>query len=227
MNKTNPRIAIIDYKLSNLFSVKHACEFVGMNAEITSSRDDVLNADGAILPGVGAFGDAMKNLENLNLVSAIKEFVKSGKPLMGICLGLQLLFSESEEFGPHKGLGIIPGKVVKFPSINSDGRVIKVPQIGWNTIHTPDSDPLKWQNTPLLGIADGEFMYFVHSYYIIPDNTRDVLTTTTYDTITYASSILHDNVIAFQFHPEKSGIEGVKIYKNWALHLKKLNNPNI
>lgn len=215
-HKPKPNIAIIDYKLSNLFSVQHACEFVGLNAKITSSPLDIKSADAAILPGVGAFGDAMKNLENLGLIKTIQDFIKSGKPFLGICLGLQLLFSSSEEFGNYQGLGVIPGKVVKFPTTDSEGNSVKVPQIGWNSINLPRHNPNKWKNTPLSSIADGEFMYFVHSYYIVPQNENDILTETKYGGIAYASSIIHENVIAFQFHPEKSGPEGIKIYLHWA-----------
>jgi glutamine amidotransferase len=212
----SPKIAIIDYKLSNLFSVQHACEFVGLNARITSSADEIQSADAAILPGVGAFGDAIKNLENLGLIGVIQNFIKSKKPFLGICLGLQLLFTESEEFGKYHGLDVIPGKVVKFPHTDSKGTIVKVPQIGWNSINAPRHNPKKWENSPLSSLTNGELMYFVHSYYIVPQNKNDILTETKYGETIYASSIIHNNVIAFQFHPEKSGSEGIKIYKHWA-----------
>ncbi|MFA6908609.1 MAG: imidazole glycerol phosphate synthase subunit HisH [Patescibacteria group bacterium] len=213
------KVAIVDYKLSNLFSVQHACEYVGMTAEITSSPEKVLNADGVILPGVGAFADAMKNLENFGLLEAIKTFIKSGKPFMGICLGLQLLFSESEEFGTHRGLDIIPGKVIKFPLKNHQAQITKIPQIGWNSINKPHSSPDIWDHTPLTEIKEGELMYFVHSYYVLPEHNKHILTLTTYDGTTYASGILRENVVAFQFHPEKSGPDGVSIYRHWAKNI--------
>lgn len=214
-------VAIIDYKLSNLFSVQHACEYVGLNATITSSPEIIAAADAAILPGVGAFGDAMQNLEKLGLITVIKDFIGSRKPFMGICLGLQLLFTKSEEFGTYKGLNIIPGEVIKFPARTKNNSIIKVPQIGWNSISKPHANKQKWVGTPLSNIADNEYMYFVHSYYTIPGNADDILTETVYEDTMYASSIIRGNVTAYQFHPEKSGVEGVKIYKNWAESINK------
>ncbi|MBI4234994.1 imidazole glycerol phosphate synthase subunit HisH [Candidatus Peregrinibacteria bacterium] len=207
-------ITIIDYQISNLFSVKHACDFLGIEAEISSDKNALLKSQGAILPGVGAFGDAMHNLEKLDLVGPIKEFIASGKPFMGICLGMQLLFSESEEFGINQGLNIIPGKVMKFPAKNQEGEIVKIPQIGWNQIYEPSAE--KWKNTPLQAIKNNEFMYFVHSYYAKPDRDESILSLTNYKGLEYCSSILHENVFATQFHPEKSAKEGMKIYSNWA-----------
>lgn len=211
------KIAIIDYEAGNLFSVQHACSFVSLNAEITSDPKKILTADGAILPGVGAFGEAMENLNKLGLVKTIHEYIESGKPFMGVCLGLQLLFSESEEFGLHKGLDLIKGRVVKFPAKNKQGETVKVPQIGWNQIFTPAQSKDTWASSPLKGIAQGEFMYFVHSFYVTPTDPSDILTLTNYDGIEYCSSVQKDNIFATQFHPEKSAQEGIKIYKNWAL----------
>lgn len=203
------KIAIVDYQLSNLFSVKHALDFLKVDCEITSDKSQVLAADAAILPGVGAFGDAMKNLKRLDLVEPIKKFVQDGKPFMGVCLGMQLLFSESEEFGFHQGLNIIKGKVLKFESRD---KKIKVPQIGWNQIFKSEND---WRNSPLQNIRNGEFMYFVHSYYVVAKDPNVVLSETMYEGIRYCSSILSGNVFATQFHPEKSGVDGIKIYKDW------------
>jgi imidazole glycerol-phosphate synthase subunit HisH len=212
--KDNKKVVIIDYQLSNLFSVKHACEYVGLNALISSNPKDIINADAAILPGVGAFGDAMKNLENLGLTVPIHEFIKSGRQFLGICLGLQLLFSESYEFGNHKGLGIFKGKVVKFPTKNPENEKIRVPQIGWNQVYKSKQNS-NWEKSPLKIINNFEFMYFVHSYFIIPENLEDILSMTNYGNIEYCSSVLRENVFAVQFHPEKSGKEGIKIYKEW------------
>ncbi|MBI2463473.1 imidazole glycerol phosphate synthase subunit HisH [Candidatus Peregrinibacteria bacterium] len=207
-------VTIIDYQISNLFSVKHACEFLGIEAEISSDKEKLLKSDAAILPGVGAFGDAMQNLKKLDLIEPIKKFIDSGKPFMGICLGMQLLFSESEEFGNHAGLNIIPGKVTKFPSKNQNGTIVKIPQIGWNQIYEPSEK--KWENSPLGSLKNNEFMYFVHSYFAKPDDNETALSLTDYQGIEYCSSILRKNVFATQFHPEKSGKEGMKIYSNWA-----------
>ena len=214
--KSKPKIAIIDYQLSNLFSVAHACDFIGLETKITSDKKEIIHADAAILPGVGAFGDAMNNLQKLGLIDAINKFVESRKPFMGVCLGLQLLFTESKEFGTHKGLDIIEGVVNKFPKVNKYKQIIKVPQIGWNTVYQPDGNINLWNNSPFQGIKNNEFMYFVHSYYVSPKSNEVILSLTNYDGVEYCSSVIYKNVFATQFHPEKSGKEGLKIYQNWA-----------
>lgn len=208
------KIAIIDYDAGNLYSVLHACNFVGLEAEITSDKKALQDASGAILPGVGAFGEAMANLKKLELIDPIKDFIASGKPFMGICLGYQLLFSESEEFGHHLGLDIVPGKVVRFPNKNSKNELIRVPQIGWNTIY-PAKD-LAWRDSYLKDIKANAYMYFVHSFYCKPRNPKDSLCLTNYEGVEYASAIKKDNLYALQFHPEKSGPEGIKIYQEFA-----------
>lgn len=213
MEFSEKRVLIIDYKLGNLFSVKQALTNIGLNAKITSNADEIEFADALVLPGVGAFGDAMNNLQELNLINQIKQFIQTGKPFLGICLGLQLLFAESEEFGRTKGLGIVKGTVKRFYNTNKEGETRKVPQIGWNQIKKPIGT--SWYNTPLQNIRDGEFMYFVHSFYVDPEEAV-ALTQTNYDGQIYVSSILKDNIFACQFHPEKSSGEGIKIYNNWA-----------
>jgi glutamine amidotransferase len=208
-------VAIIDYEAGNLFSVQHACKTVGLDSSITNKPDEVTNADALILPGVGAFGDAMNNLRMLGLVQPLRDFAASGRPFLGICLGMQLLFSESEEFGNVKGLSIIEGRVVKFPVMNENGEGVKVPQIGWNKICNP-SDRESWKGTPLEHIVDGEFMYFIHSFYACPCNTDQIISLTNYEGIEYCSAVKKNNVFATQFHPEKSAEEGIRIYRNWA-----------
>lgn len=217
MNNNNNEIVIIDYQLGNLFSVKHACIKVGLNPKITSNKKDVLEADTLILPGVGAFGDAMENLKKLDLISPLKDKVKMGTPLFGICLGLQLLFEESEEHGINKGLGLISGTVKKIPN-TIENRRIKVPNIGWNRIYNQNKE--EWNNSTLNSVEEGSFMYFVHSYYVKPENANDILTFTKYEGLEYCSSIKKDNISAFQFHPEKSGNEGLKIYNNIKIALQ-------
>jgi len=202
-------IAIIDYGMGNLFSVAHACKTVGLDAIITAEKTELRKADALIFPGMGAFGDAMENLKKLDLISPIKDFVQSGKPFMGLCLGMQLLLTESEEFGKHTGLNLIEGSVKKFQTKKE-----KVPQIGWNHIQQPSA--LSWVKTPFSSIKNNEFMYFVHSYYVTPEDEKIILATTTYADQTYCSSILKNNIFATQFHPEKSAEEGLKIYKNWG-----------
>lgn len=219
---SNKTVAIIDYHLGNLFSVKNACEKVGLETNITSSPEEIMKADAAILPGVGAFGDAMKNINTLGLSEVIKEFIQTGKPFMGICLGLQLLFSKSEEFGEYDGLGVVKGLVKKFPNLSDSGAKIRVPQIGWNSVKKNLSiSEESWSDTPLKDVSDGDFMYFVHSYYVVPEDKDLVLTTTNYEGINYCSSIRYKNVVATQFHPEKSANDGVNIYKNWAENLNQ------
>lgn len=203
------KIAIIDFKLSNLFSVAHACEYVGIEAKITSDPKELADADGLILPGVGAFADAMKNLDAFGLTSVICQHIKNNKAFMGVCLGMQLLFEESEEFGNHKGLGIFKGKVVKFPKKSSTNKELRVPHIGWDKI-----DIIK--KTPYLGgFKNLEFMYFVHSYFVKSEDSNIIATTTNYDGFEFVSAVVKDNIFAVQFHPEKSGKNGPLIYSNF------------
>jgi glutamine amidotransferase len=214
MTTSRKKIVIIDYQLGNLFSVNQALTNVGLDIKVTSNAEDVESADALILPGVGAFCDAMNNLHELNLINLIKESIRQGKPFLGICLGLQLLFTESEEFGFTKGLDLIKGKVKRFSKNSREGETRKVPQIAWNQINKIKD--ISWDNTPLNNIKDGEFMYFVHSFYVVPEEPV-ALTQTDYDGQNYVSSILTKNIFACQFHPEKSAQEGLKIYNNWAV----------
>lgn len=213
MDNNEKNVIIIDYQLGNLFSVKQACDTVGINAKISSKREAILDADALILPGVGAFIEAMNNLKKFELDTAIQERVKSGTPIFGICLGQQLLFTESEEFGAGKGLDLISGIIKRFPERFED-RKVKVPHIAWNTIYRLKQE---WNATALKELANNDFMYFIHSYYVKPDNEDCVLTQTNYDGIEFCSSILQNNIFATQFHPEKSADKGISIYKNWAL----------
>lgn len=215
MRYKSKKVAIIDYQLGNLFSVEHACEVVGLSPVITSDKDQIISADGLILPGVGAFGNAINNLRRLDLIRPIKDCAVSGKPLLGICLGMQLLLTESEEFGNYGGLDIISGSTKKFETKSINKR-IKVPHIGWNKIFRLKEAQSKWNDTPLRGRNNGEYMYFVHSYFAVPNSTTEVLSITDYEGIEYCSSMKKKNVFATQFHPEKSGLNGLKIYQNWA-----------
>jgi imidazole glycerol-phosphate synthase subunit HisH len=219
------RVAIVDYGMGNLFSVRQACEHVGLEVGITSARDEILEADAVILPGIGAFGDAMATLARLDLVEVLRDIAASGKPLVGVCLGLQLLMTESLEFGLHKGLGIIEGQVVRFDNPLEDSRKLKVPQVGWNSIHrvggSENGASQAWDNSPLAGLADGEFMYFVHSYIVQPEAQDVLLSVSRYGQIEFCSSIHSRNIFACQFHPERSGTEGLKIYRNLASHIER------
>lgn len=211
MPKQKPFVAIIDYQLSNMFSVKHVFDHLGIPSVITSDPLVLAQAQAAVLPGVGAFGDAMKNLGDLKLSAAIQSFVVN-RPLMGVCLGLQLLFSESDEFGTHEGLHLVKGHVKKLPHKSPEGEPIRVPQIGWNTIVSAQKT---WQKTPLAQLPQSSFMYFVHSYYVVPDEPSVELTRTEYQGFEYCSGIYKENIFALQFHPEKSGPKGVEIYRHW------------
>jgi glutamine amidotransferase len=206
------KVIIIDYNLGNLFSVKQACDSVGMDAKISSNKSEIEDADAIILPGVGAFIEAMQNLKKLDLIDPIKHAVNKGVPFFGVCLGLQLIFTRSEEFGSGEGLDLIPGVIKKFPATYEDKK-IKVPQIAWNTISSAEQS---WTGTPLFDVEENEFMYFVHSYYVEPADNHSVLTRTNYEGLDYCSGILKDNIFAVQFHPEKSAQKGISIYKNWA-----------
>jgi glutamine amidotransferase len=213
MDNNFKKVVIIDYQLGNLFSVKQACDTVGINAEISSNRDDILNAYALILPGVGAFIEAMNNLKKFGLDTAIQTKVNEGSPIFGICLGQQLLFTESEEFGAGEGLDLISGIIKRFPETIEE-RKVKVPHIAWNTIFKLNQE---WDNTALKDLNNNDFMYFIHSYYVKPKDDACILTLTNYDGIEFCSAILINNIFATQFHPEKSADKGISIYKNWAL----------
>jgi glutamine amidotransferase len=202
-------IAIIDYGVGNLRSVEKAFAHLGFPAFITANPKEVLAAERVVLPGVGAFGKSMESLERAEMVPVVRKIIASGRPFLGICLGLQLLFDESAEvFGGRetsfKGLGIFSGKVLRFPAGD-----LKVPQIGWNQLRIAKESPF------LQGVPDGSYTYFVHSYYVKPQDKSIVACTTQYG-IEYCSGIVRDNLAAFQFHPEKSSVVGLKILRNFA-----------
>ena len=211
----NPRVAIVDYGLGNLFSVRYACAQSGMEGFITSSRQEILEADGVILPGVGAFGDAMAALTALDLVSPLKDVAASGKPLVGICLGMQLMMSESHEFGFHEGLDLIKGTVVRLDEGQHEGQAVKVPHIGWNQIQPAAA----WTGSPLATLRAGTFMYFVHSYHVKPADPSCVLSVTPYGGSEMCSSLTRGNIFACQFHPERSGPAGLRVYGSLAAQL--------
>ena len=198
-------IAIIDYGMGNLKNVKKGFEKVGYKAQITSEAEEILAAEGVVLPGVGAFKDAMNNLKEADLIDVIKKVAAKDKPFLGICLGLQLLFTESEEFGLTSGLDLIEGRVIKFP----DYLDLKVPQIGWNELN------IKQETKLYEGLADEIYQYFVHSYYVVPQDKEVIASTTDYG-IEFVSSIAKDNIYAVQFHPEKSSQQGLKILNNFG-----------
>ncbi len=202
-------VAIINYGINNLYSVHNACTKIGLNSVITDDYDTIMKSKISILPGVGAFSEAMKSIRKKKIDRGIYDFINTGKPFFAICLGMQLLFSESEEFKVTKGLDIIKGNVIKFRSQN-DKKMI-VPHVGWNQIQFHNKN---FTNSVMRNNSENEFMYFVHSYHVVPDCSDIELTSTKYQDIRYCSAILKDNVTAFQFHPEKSGNSGMKIFNS-------------
>lgn len=203
-------IAIIDYGMGNLRSVQKGFEKIGCEAVVTTDPKVLLDAERVVLPGVGAFRDCIRNLEEGGFIDPIQKVIKAGKPFLGICLGLQLLFTESEEFGLHKGLDVIPGRVVRFADgMREAGEELKVPHMGWNQLSVKRQAPI------FEGIVDGTNVYFVHSYYVKPEDEGVVATTTRYG-IEFCSSIWRDNIVATQFHPEKSQEKGLAMLKNFA-----------
>lgn len=206
-------VVIVDYGHGNLYSINQACIQVGYNPIISSSQSEIANADSLILPGVGAFKVAMEELMNKNLIEPIFEFVKKGNYLMGVCLGMQLLFESSEEFGNNKGLGLLNGTVERFPSVINENK-IRVPHIGWNTIQNSGNEN-QWNSTPLANISVEDYFYFIHSYYAKPSDLQNILSFSRYQEFEFCSSVQKDNVFGFQFHPEKSAEQGLSIYKNF------------
>ncbi|MNJ47488.1 Imidazole glycerol phosphate synthase subunit HisH 1 [compost metagenome] len=200
-------IAIVDYGMGNLHSVGKAVERLGHQASFTANRSEIEAADGVVLPGVGAFGDAMEQLSQTGLDEVVSDVAKRGQPLLGICLGMQLLFDESEEHGKHQGLGILPGTVVRF---QDDG--LKVPHMGWNKLQ------FKNHNNPMLkGLEEGH-VYFVHSYHVLPENRSDLLAVTDYGHEVTAI-VGRNNVYGMQFHPEKSSQLGMSLLGQFLTHV--------
>ena len=186
MQNTKPKIAIVDYGINNLFSIEKALSKVGCEAFITVDKNEILNADGLVLPGVGAFNKAMKYLDDNDLTATLKEYANSEKYILGICLGMQLLMETSEEFGTHNGLGLIEGSCKKFDSAN-----LKVPNINWIGIEDTKGFDLK---SPLNSITSGEEMYFIHSYYVVPNDVKATIATSNYNGFEFCSAIQSNKV---------------------------------
>lgn len=199
-------IAIIDYGAGNLQSVVKALNYIGADNIITGDKDEILNADGAILPGVGSFGDSMDCLNKSGVIGAIHDFINMGKPFLGICLGLQLLFPASEESHNVNGLNILKGSITKIP--NQNGK-LKIPHMGWNSINIENSTGL------FKGISGSPYVYFVHSYYLQAED-KNIVTATTQYGVTIDAAVQYKNLMATQFHPEKSGTVGLQMLKNFV-----------
>jgi glutamine amidotransferase len=200
-------IAIIDYGMGNLRSVQKGFERVGVGAEVTREADRIEAAEGVVLPGVGAFAACMENLRRFDLIEPVRDVIQRGTPFLGICLGLQLLFEESEEFGAGPGLGVFRGRCVRF--LDNGDPAFRIPHMGWNQIRQHQSLP------HLSGVEDDAFVYFVHSYCVVPEDRSLIATTTSYGG-DFVSAVARDNVFACQFHPEKSQDVGLRILRNFG-----------
>lgn len=208
------QVTILDYGLGNIFSVSRALEHLGAEVRLTDQPADLLDASLLILPGVGAFANGMQGLQDRHLIEPLRAYAASGRPLLGICLGMQMLVTSSDEFGEHQGLGIIPGKVVPIAAKGADGAPLKVPHIGWSPLALPDSR-VNWDGTLLASLPEGSDAYFVHSYSVVPDHDIHRLADTLYGDFRISAAIQKDNVFGCQFHPEKSGAIGLKIIENF------------
>lgn len=201
-------IGIIDYEMGNLFSVSKALERLNVPYFVSENKDELIKADALILPGVGSFRDAMELLNESGLTTMIQEYVKSGKPLLGICLGMQLLFEESEENGLNKGLGILPGRVIRFSGETESGESYKVPHMGWNKLSFIHP-------SPILKDIEEDYVYFVHSYYVVTDDKEVVIADSEYD-VKVPAVVGRGNVYGMQFHPEKSSHLGMELLRNFT-----------
>jgi glutamine amidotransferase len=204
-------IGVVDYGMGNLRSVSKALESLGFPTLVSGDARELSRCRGIVLPGVGAFRDCMENLSRQGLLPFLSDALADGRPFLGICLGQQLLFSESEEFGRHKGIGFFPGKVVRFPSrtCDTDGTALKVPHMGWNRVELTGDHPM------FRGIPSGSYFYFVHSYYVVPEDSAVIACTTSYG-VEFASGVGKGNLLAVQFHPEKSQVAGLALLSNFG-----------
>jgi len=214
-------IKIIDYGIGNLLSVIRAFEYLDVRAELAKVPEELKYADAIILPGVGAFEKGMQGLVNSGFYETIIEYAKKGLPIMGICLGMQMLMDESYEFGVHKGLGLIPGKVVPIQSTTIDGEQHKIPHIGWNELILPEQKVEEWDKTILSGLTQRNSVYFIHSYTAMPIESRYRLADTLYGGRRLSAVIRNGNIYGCQFHPEKSGQVGIDILSNFINIAKK------
>ena len=207
------KITIIDYGCGNILNLARAIKFIGYEVDITHDKNKIINSSYVILPGVGAFGNAMKQIEKYNLHNTILEYAKSNKPLLGICLGMQILLTVSYEFGAHKGLGLIEGKVIKIS--NEKNKEIKIPHMGWNEIY-PNNNKKEWKNKILKNSSIGKSFYFVHSFVCITKDYDSTIAVCNYSGISIPAVIATGNVFGCQFHPEKSADNGLAVLKNFC-----------
>lgn len=201
------QVVVVDYGMGNVLSVCRALEHCEVSVALSDRPEMIVGADRLVLPGVGAFADCVKALEGRGLIEPVKNFVKKGRPFLGICVGMQILLDVGEEFGGHHGLGIIPGRVSQIDRDLPDGTARRVPHIGWTSVTPPRSN--RWDNTMLAATKPGTSFYFVHSFTAVPANDADLLATADYAGATVTAAIAHENVTGVQFHPEKSGPPGL------------------
>ncbi len=212
----NPSVTVVDYGMGNLFSVGRALEHCGAEVHAARTAKAVAQAERLLLPGVGAFADGMRELSRFGMVEPIREFAASGKPLLGICLGMQMLLDESDEFGTTTGLGLIPGRVVSVPSATADGHPQKIPHVGWNALVLPHGRE-SWEGTLLQEVEPGEAVYFVHSFMASPTDPRHRIADCVYGGMPVSAAIGRENVQGCQFHPEKSGEVGLKVLRRFLV----------
>ncbi|MBI2020917.1 imidazole glycerol phosphate synthase subunit HisH [Candidatus Giovannonibacteria bacterium] len=205
------KITIVDYGVGNLHSLKRAVNFLGAAAEISEDAEDILNADALILPGVGSFEAGMRGLRVRGLTKAIQKFAQGERPVLGICLGAQIMLSRGQEFGSHEGLNLISGEVVHFPKLENNE---KIPHVGWNKIYP--NTKTSWKNSILNSFDAQMEMYFVHSYILKPEKDENILSLTRYGGYEFCSAVKKGNIYGCQFHPEKSGEAGLEILKNFV-----------
>ena len=210
---SRPRVAVIDYGIGNLLSVRRALEHCGAEVLVTADAAALLDSPRVILPGVGAFANGMSELQRAGLDSVARQIAARGTPLLGICLGMQMLFEESEEFGATRGLGLIPGRVVAVPSVDTSGRAQKIPHIGWNGLMSRHGQ--SWAGTPLADITPGAAVYFVHSFMAEPANRASRIADTLYGGVPISAVVGQANVFGCQFHPEKSGAVGLTVLRTF------------
>lgn len=208
-------VTVIDYGVGNLLSVQRGFEKCGAKVRLDSDPRSILTAKRVVLPGVGAFANAMAALKNYGLIQVIQEIAERNTPLLGICLGMELLFQESSEFGTTKGLGLIPGYVTSIPRVTKESAQLKIPHIGWNSIHPPRNDT-GWHESVLSKNEVGDSMYFVHSFMAVPTEEENRLADCNYGGHRISSVVIKNNITGCQFHPEKSGEAGLKILKEFA-----------
>ena len=209
-------VTVIDYGVGNLKSICQALAHFGVQPVLSESPDEILDAESVLLPGVGAFGDGMRGLEERNQADAIRQYAASGRPLLGICLGMQLLFDDSEEYGGHSGLGVLPGSIRAIPKTGPDGSSNPVPHVGWNDLYLPDNSEIEGgDNSILQDTGSGSSVYFVHSFAVANPDPKHLLAACDYNGNQITAVVAHDNIMGCQFHPEKSSFVGLDIIRNF------------